>query len=73
MPVHEIKMSVPAGLVLNSDVEFEVVSGGTKLGELHLSRGSVDWRPSRSKKTEYRVPWERFATLMEAQSATTMT
>ncbi len=65
MPAHKITMSLPEGIVINTDVEFEVRSGGAKLGELHLSKGSIDWRPSRSKKTEFRMTWEFFAQMME--------
>lgn len=65
MPAHQIRMSLPQGLVINSDVEFIVMSGESKLGELHLSRGSIDWRPKRSKKVEYVMRWEKFAELME--------
>ncbi len=66
MPVHAVRMTLPSGIIVNSDVEFEITSNGAKLGELHLSKGSIDWRPSRSKKTEHRVTWEAFAELMES-------
>lgn len=71
MATHKITMSLPAGVVINSDIEFVVMSGTTKLGELHLSKGSIDWRPKNSKKTEYRLTWERFAKLMEAHVSET--
>jgi hypothetical protein len=71
MPIHKITMSLPAGLVVNSDVEFVVMSGSEKLGELHLSKGSLDWRPKNSKKTEYRLSWERFAQVMATEGRET--
>ena len=64
MPVHEIRMSLPRASVINTDVEIEVFSDEVKLGELHLSKGSIDWRPAHSPR-EIKVPWERFARLMD--------
>ena len=66
MANHIVKMSLPEGLVVNSDVEFTVSSDGKKLGEVHLSRGTIDWRPAGAKKAEYRLKWERFAEIMIA-------
>ena len=64
MPVHEIRMSLPRASVINTDVEVEVFSDETKLGELHLSKGTIDWRPAHSPN-EIRLTWERFARLMD--------
>jgi hypothetical protein len=65
MARHSISMSLPTGLVINSDVEFVITSDDAKLGELHLSRGTIDWRPTHSKKTEHALTWEKFAALIE--------
>ena len=64
MPIHDIRMSLPRALIVNTDVEIEVYSDGEKLGELHLSKGTIDWRPAHSPR-EIKLPWERFARLME--------
>jgi hypothetical protein len=64
MPVHEIRLSLPRASVINTDVEIEVWSDNTKLGELHLSKGTIDWRPAHTSR-EIRIPWERFARLMD--------
>jgi len=64
MPVHEIRMSLPRAAVINSDVEIQVWSDDVKLGELHVSKGTIDWRPAHTTR-EIRLPWERFARLME--------
>ena len=64
MPMHKIEISQPPKTVLNSDVAFTVYSGGRMLGELRISRGSIDWRRSRNQKAR-RIPWERFADAME--------
>jgi hypothetical protein len=57
-------MSVPDGIVINTDVEFAVFSDGKKFGEVHLSRGTIDWHPAHSKKVEYSHTWEDFARRM---------
>jgi hypothetical protein len=68
MPVHEIRLSLPRASVINADVEIEVWSDDAKLGELHLSKGTIDWRPAHAAR-EIRLPWERFARLMEEYAA----
>jgi hypothetical protein len=70
MAVHKVTMNLPRNIVVNSDVELEIYSNGKKLGELHVSKGSIDWRPNRTKKTEYRLEWEDFALLMEGTKPT---
>jgi hypothetical protein len=47
--IHNVTMSLPQGLVTNSDVEFSITSDGKKLGEVHLSKGTIDWRPAGAK------------------------
>jgi hypothetical protein len=66
MANHVVRMSLPQGLVVNSDVEFTITSDGKKLGEVHLSKGTIDWRPAGAKKAEHRLKWEKFADLMIA-------
>jgi hypothetical protein len=38
---------------------FEVRSDGVKLGELRVSKGTLDWYPVNAKRP-IRVTWERF-------------
>jgi hypothetical protein len=64
MAQHTVKMSLPDGIVINTDVEFTITSDGRKLGEVHLSKGTIDWRPVGAKKVEYSCNWEQFAVLM---------
>ena len=67
MPRHEIEASLPAHRIVNPDVTVIVKSNGTKLGELLMSKGSIDWRPSKHQ-TSYRMTWEKFARLMEGDA-----
>ncbi|QCO15526.1 hypothetical protein D3869_09955 [Azospirillum brasilense] len=51
--------------VLNSDIVLEVVTDGEKTGELHISKGSLDYYPANSKKKHYRVSWTKLAEILE--------
>jgi hypothetical protein len=64
MPRHEIEASLPAHRIVNADVTVVVKSDGAKLGELLISKGSIDWRPSKHQ-TSHRMSWEKFAKCME--------
>lgn len=64
MPVHRIEIRQPSKQVLNSDIEFTVYSDGAALGELRISRGSIDWRPAKNRKVS-KWTWEQFADRME--------
>jgi hypothetical protein len=48
---------------LHADVVFEVRSDGEKLGELRISKGTLDWAPS-SAKIPIRMTWEQFDRFM---------
>jgi hypothetical protein len=64
MPTHKIYLHFPRPLeVVNSDAVVEIHSGDEHHGDLHFSRGSIDWRPTRAS-TSYWLDWERFAELM---------
>lgn len=58
-------MRQTARVVGNSDVTFVIHSDGEKLGELLISRGTVDWWPAHSKTRRASLSWEQFARLME--------
>jgi hypothetical protein len=63
---HEIEMKIPTTkAVMNADVVFEIRCDGEKLGELHVSKGSIDWYHANAKKPT-KMRWERFDEVMEA-------
>jgi len=62
---HELALHLQKVSISGRDFELEVRSAGKKLGELHFSKGTVDWRPAYSKGTEYRLAWEKLAELFE--------
>ncbi len=45
MPIHHIELNIPAAEIMNTDAVFKIWSDEELLGELCLSRGSIDWRP----------------------------
>lgn len=63
MPTHEVHVDLPTGIVLHSDVKFEVWSDEDKLGELLISKGSIDWIPGKAH-TRYHMEWEKFGETM---------
>ena len=64
MAQHRVEVVQPPKRVLNSDFTFVVYSDDSKLGELRISKGTVDWRPGRGKKI-IKKSWATFAALME--------
>lgn len=67
MAAHDIRLTLPKTLVNNTDIEFEVHADKAKLGELHVSKGSIQWVPAGARARSHHVSWEKFAAWMEAQ------
>jgi hypothetical protein len=64
MARHEIRMHLPSAEIVNRDVTFIIKRNSRKLGELKVSRGTLDWKPS-NKRRGRKIRWEEFATYME--------
>jgi hypothetical protein len=47
---HEIEITLPRKALMNVDAKILIKSDGRKLGELHVSKGTVDWK-AKGKKT----------------------
>ena len=67
MPKHHIEISLPTKPIKNVDTAIVVKSGRRKLGEMRISRGSLDWFPAGAQKAR-RVSWEDLARLLENPS-----
>jgi hypothetical protein len=65
VPTHDIEIELPPKVVLHKDVRFTIKSAGAKLGELRISKGSVDWWPA-NKQSPVSLSWEKFAQLLES-------
>ena len=66
MATHNVTIDLPTRFVLHSDVTFSVWSDEAKLGELQVSKGSIDWLPGNGR-TRYRMRWEKFNELMRQE------
>jgi hypothetical protein len=51
--------------VAHKDVEIVVHESSGKLGTLLISKGNIEWQPSRKSVKKHRLSWEKFAQLME--------
>jgi len=65
MATHSISMKQPKEVVLGKDVIFSIKRDGQKLGELHVSKGNLEWVPAGSKVKTYRLRWSQVAALFE--------
>jgi len=63
MARHTSTMRQPNEQILNKDVEFVIRENGRKLGELHVSKGSIEWIPNNGRYNR-RIRWSKFAELM---------
>ena len=65
MATHAIEVELPPKVVLHKDVRFTIKADGAKLGELRISKGSVDWLPA-NKQIPISLTWEQFARLVQS-------
>jgi len=63
MAVHRVELALPATDIQNADATVSVWSDDELLGELRISRGTIDWRPGHHH-TVFSMDWERFDELM---------
>lgn len=66
MPKHHIEISLPTKPLKNVDATITVWSDEEKLGELRVSRGTLDWRAAH-KKSFKSFSWERLATILDRE------
>jgi hypothetical protein len=60
---HKVTFTIPERDLGKSDVEFSVSDGGTKIGTLKVSKGTVDWVPRDHTKAYY-LGWKDFEKMM---------
>lgn len=66
MARHKVIMRQPNEIIMNADIEFIVRENGKKLGELHVSKGSIEWLPNNGR-FKRRMRWSKFAELMDGE------
>jgi len=64
MASHDVKLKRAKAEIVNSDVVFEIKKNSKKLGELHISRGAIEWVPNNARYKR-RMTWTKFDSLME--------
>lgn len=60
---HKIYMFEPKHEITNTDVTFVIMKGNRKLGELRVSKGSLDWYTGNGRKRN-RISWSLFDEIM---------
>ncbi len=66
MPRHEVQFDVPWRPLERADVVFTVRVDGQALGELHVSKGALDWKP-RYQQHYRRLTWSQFDQLAQRE------
>ena len=61
---YTVSFDPPARPFGNADVVFDVNWNGSRLGALHVSKGSLVWVPV-SHTFGYKLNWRQFGSLME--------
>jgi hypothetical protein len=64
---HEVKLRLHTKVVASKDVEIDVHESSGKLGTLLISKGNVEWQPAWKSIKKYRLPWGKFALVMERE------
>ncbi|PZC47791.1 MAG: hypothetical protein C1O27_000676 [Chloroflexi bacterium] len=63
---YSVTYNAPDSRLGNADVVFTVTTNEGKLGELHISKGALAWKPFYSHHS-YKLNWQDFARLAEEQ------
>ena len=61
---YKATFKVPDSQLGNADVVFTVSTERGRLGELHISRGAVAWKPVHGKES-FKLTWINFGKMME--------
>ena len=70
MAVHRVELALPPTDIQNTDVTVSIWSDDELLGEMRVSRGTVDWRPAHHQAV-WTMEWERFDEMMRASGRRT--
>jgi len=66
MATHRVIMRQPREQIVNTDIEFIIREETSKLGELHVSKGSIEWFPSNGRYKN-RMSWSKFARMTQEE------
>ncbi|GAB2908356.1 hypothetical protein [Rheinheimera gaetbuli] len=62
---HEVSINLHTKLVQHKDIEIEVKKDNSRLGNLLISKGNIEWLPAGNSVNKYRLSWAKFAEFME--------
>jgi hypothetical protein len=65
---HNVTFSIPERELGRADVEFKISNGGSKIGTLKVSKGTVVWLP-KDHSYGYKMGWKDFDDLMRERGA----
>ncbi len=71
MAEHTVLFTTPKRTIElgNADVEFRVKKGNRVFGTLLVSKGGIEWRPTKSKsKGQRRKSWQQFHEMMDGEA-----
>lgn len=63
MPVHNVKFTLPERELGKVDARFSIYEDGKKLGEITISKGSLEYFPANTVKPVV-MSWARFDKIM---------
>jgi hypothetical protein len=70
MAVHKVELALPPTDILNTDVTVSIWSDDELLGDMRISRGTIDWRPAHHQSV-WTMEWERFDEVMRGNGRRT--
>jgi hypothetical protein len=63
---HEVRIKLATNVVVaHKDIEVVVSGTAGRLGRLLISRGNIEWFPTKKTIKKHRLSWEKFAETME--------
>jgi hypothetical protein len=64
----QVKLKLNTNVVGSKDVEINIsTSGSGKLGTILISKGNIEWLPAWNSVKKHRMPWRKFAEVMERE------
>lgn len=59
MAQHNVYVNLPWRELGNADAFFEIYRDGKKLGTMTISKGALEWYPTKAKRP-YKISWTSF-------------
>jgi hypothetical protein len=57
---HVVRFNIPERSLGNSDIKFKIRKDGDMFGTLRISKGSLEWSPTKAKKLRFKIGWTNF-------------